>query len=123
MAATPGLITHGAIHKMTVHDGHRLADALDDPAERPLKPGDSHYGSADNMALTRVRGVAADHRVAHGLLEIGEQVLRTPDAAGFLVADQSKHRLARPVAGKLGQQQNAITEAAMPAFMSHAPRP
>ena len=42
---------------MTVHDGHRLADALDDLSERALTPavmlGDSHYGSSDNMALTR----------------------------------------------------------------------
>ena len=41
---------------MTVHDGHRLADALDDLSERALTPavmlGDSHYGSSDNMALT-----------------------------------------------------------------------
>ena len=58
-AATPDLITHVAVHKMTVHDGHRLPDALDDLAERSLAPtvmlGDSHYGSADNMALTHDR--------------------------------------------------------------------
>ena len=54
---TPDLITHVEVHKMTVHDGHRLADALDDLSERALTPavmlGDSHYGSSDNMALTR----------------------------------------------------------------------
>ena len=57
VAATPDLITHVEVHKMTVHDGHRLADALDDLSERALTPavmlGDSHYGSSDNMALTR----------------------------------------------------------------------
>ena len=61
-AATPDLITHVAVHKMTVHDGHRLPDALDDLAERSLTPammlGDSHYGSSDNMALTRARDIA-----------------------------------------------------------------
>ena len=60
-AATPNLITHVAVHKMTVHDGHRLPDALDDLAERSLTPammlGDSHYGSSDNMALTRDRNI------------------------------------------------------------------
>ena len=34
VAATPDLITHVEVHKMTVHDGHRLADALDDLSER-----------------------------------------------------------------------------------------
>ncbi len=57
----PDLITHVAVHKMTVHDGHRLADALDDLAERSLVPavmlGDSHYGSADNMDMTRNRSI------------------------------------------------------------------
>lgn len=52
---SPDLITHVAVHKMTVHDGHRLPDALKDLAGRSLMPkvllGDSHYGSADNMAL------------------------------------------------------------------------
>ena len=46
---------------MTVHDGHRLPDALNDLAERSLTPtvmlGDSHYGSADNMALTHDRNI------------------------------------------------------------------
>ena len=36
VAATPVLITHVEVHKMTVHDGHRLADALDDLSERAL---------------------------------------------------------------------------------------
>ena len=36
VAATPDLITHVEVHKMTVHDGHRLADALDDLSERAL---------------------------------------------------------------------------------------
>lgn len=61
VAATPDLITHVAVHKMTVHDGHRLPDALDDLSERSLAPAimlaDSHYGSSDNMALTRDRDI------------------------------------------------------------------
>ncbi len=61
IAATPDLVVHVAIHKMTVHDGHRLPPALDDLAERSLTPsamlGDSHYGSADNMVLTCERGI------------------------------------------------------------------
>ena len=44
-----------------MHDGHRLADALDDLSERALTPavmlGDSHYGSSDNMALTREQNI------------------------------------------------------------------
>ena len=46
---------------MTVHDGHRLPDALDDLAERSLTPkvllADSHYGSADNMILADERAI------------------------------------------------------------------
>ena len=60
-AEAPDLITHVAVHGMTVHDGHRLPGALDDLAGRSLAPatilGDSHYGSADNMALTRDRDI------------------------------------------------------------------
>lgn len=54
---SPDLITHVAIHKMTVHDGHRLPGALEDLADRSLTPkvllADSHYGSAENMALAQ----------------------------------------------------------------------
>jgi hypothetical protein len=69
---SPDLITHVAVHKMTVHDGHRLPDALDDLAERTLSPtvllADSHYGSADNMALVKKSGIAltAPARTAKG---------------------------------------------------------
>jgi hypothetical protein len=38
VAATPNLISHVAVHKLTVHDGHRLPDALDDLAERSFTP-------------------------------------------------------------------------------------
>lgn len=68
----PDLITHVAVHKMTVHDGHRLPDALDDLAGRSLAPkvllGDSHYGSDDNMALAEKRQVdlVAPARTAKG---------------------------------------------------------
>lgn len=58
---SPDLITHVAVHKMTVNDGHRLPDALDDLADRSLKPKvlltDSHYGSADNMTLANERSL------------------------------------------------------------------
>ena len=68
----PDLITHVAVHKMTVHDGHRLPDALDDLADRALTPkvllADSHYGSADNMALAEMRSIdlTAPARTAKG---------------------------------------------------------
>ena len=46
---------------MTVHDGHRLPDALGDLADRSLTPkvllADSHYGSADNMTLADERTI------------------------------------------------------------------
>lgn len=69
---TPDLITHVAVHKMTVHDGHRLPDALEDLAGRQLMPrvllGDSHYGSADNTLLTEACEVdlVAPARTAKG---------------------------------------------------------
>ena len=68
----PDLITHVAVHKMTVHDGHRLPDALDDLADRSLTPkvllADSHYGSADNMTLAEDRSIdlTAPARTAKG---------------------------------------------------------
>ncbi len=69
---SPDLITHVAVHKMTVHDGHRLPDALDDLANRSLTPkvllADSHYGSADNMTLADERSIdlTAPARTAKG---------------------------------------------------------
>jgi len=69
---SPDLITHVAVHKMTVHDGHRLPDALDDLADRSLTPklllADSHYGSAGNMALAQERAIepTAPVRTAKG---------------------------------------------------------
>jgi len=71
-APSPDLITHVAVHKMTVHDGHRLPDALDDLADRSLTPkvllADSHYGSTDNMTLADERsiGLIAPARTAKG---------------------------------------------------------
>jgi hypothetical protein len=80
----PDLITHVAVHKMTVHDrcpathacmcerGHRLPGALDDLAGRALKTkvllADSHYGSADNMTLAEERSIdlTAPARTAKG---------------------------------------------------------
>jgi hypothetical protein len=68
----PDLITHVAVHKMTVHDGHRLPDALEDLAERQLTPkvllGDSHYGSAENVLLAEASKVdlVAPARTAKG---------------------------------------------------------
>ena len=50
-ARSPDLITHVAIHKMTLHDGHQLPKALDDLEARALTPSvllaDSHYGAGD----------------------------------------------------------------------------
>lgn len=69
---TPDLILHVAVHKMTVHDGHRLPGALDDLAGRALTPkvllADSHYGSADNMTLAEMRSIdlTASARTAKG---------------------------------------------------------
>ena len=59
--STPDLITYVTVHKMTVHDAHRLPDALDNLAARSLTPkvmlADSHYGCDDNMAMTKERNV------------------------------------------------------------------
>ncbi|MEE8531893.1 MAG: transposase [Hyphomicrobium sp.] len=58
---TPDLITHVAVHKMTVHDGHRLPDALDDLTSRAIMPqcllADSHYGAEDNRVLAKAQGI------------------------------------------------------------------
>lgn len=49
----PDLITHVSVGKMNVHDSQYLKPALDDVADRDVKPrqvlADSHYGSNDNM--------------------------------------------------------------------------
>jgi hypothetical protein len=91
-AAAPNLITHVAVHKMTVHDGHRLTGALDDLSARALAPAvmlaDSHYGCSDNMALTRQREIdlVAPARPAKGAsrgqLTLEDFVL---DEAGLVV--------------------------------------
>ncbi len=82
VAATPDLITHVEVHKMTVHDGHRLADALDDLSERALTPavmlGDSHYGSSDNMALARTEDQSRGARATAERRRLG-----TVDVGGF----------------------------------------
>lgn len=90
--AAPKLITHVAVHKMTVHDGHRLAGALDDLGARALAPevmlADSQYGCSDNMALTRQRDIdlVAPARPAKGAsrgqLTLEDFVL---DEAGLVV--------------------------------------
>lgn len=58
----PELITHVAVHKMTVHDGHHVPDALQDLAIRHLLPerllGDTAYGGPENIALAREAGVS-----------------------------------------------------------------
>lgn len=55
--SAPDLITYVMVHKMTVHDAHRLPDALDDLNARSLTPkvmlANSHYGCEDNMILTK----------------------------------------------------------------------
>ena len=109
-AATPDLITHVAVHKMTVHDGHRLPDALDDLAERSLTPavmlGDSHYGSADNMTLTREQDIdlVAPARPAKGavsgrltledfILDEEGLVLRCPNSVEPVSVSAAKAKL------------------------------
>ncbi len=61
IAMAPNLITYVSVNKMTIHDGHRLPDALDELAARSLTPkvmlADSHYGCDDNMALTKERDI------------------------------------------------------------------
>ena len=83
VAATPDLITHVEIHKMTVHDGHRLADALDDLSERALTPavmlGDSHYGSSDNMAPD----ARTEHKSRGARATAERRRLGTVDVGGF----------------------------------------
>jgi len=57
----PDLITHVAVHKMTVHDAQRLAPALEDVSSRGVAPclvlGDSHYGSLENMKRAAEQGI------------------------------------------------------------------
>ena len=55
VAATPDLITHVEV-QMTVHDGHRLAERWTERTPAVML-GDSHYGSSDNMALTREQNI------------------------------------------------------------------
>ena len=56
----PDLITHVAVHQMTVHDGDRVDPALDDVDQRQIAPamllGDSHYGSNDNVRKAKESG-------------------------------------------------------------------
>jgi len=60
-AGTPDLITHVEVHKMTVHDGHRVDSAMTGLERRDLKPktllGDSHYGSNETKSLMQDRGI------------------------------------------------------------------
>ena len=51
----------------------------------------------------RRAGVGVEHRVAHRLLDVGEQVLRAPPPAGLLVADEGEHQLAAPGIAELRQ--------------------
>jgi transposase-like protein DUF772/DDE family transposase len=57
----PDLITHVEVHKMTVHDGHRVEDAMAGLETRDLKPaillGDSHYGASETKAMMREREI------------------------------------------------------------------
>jgi len=58
---SPDLITHVEVHKMTVHDGHRVEDAMEGLEARDLKPamllGDSHYGASETKAMMRDREI------------------------------------------------------------------
>ena len=58
---SPDLITHVEVHKMTVHDGHRVEDAMEGLEARDLKPatllGYSHYGASETKAMMRDREI------------------------------------------------------------------
>lgn len=58
---SPDLITHVAVHKMTLHDGHQMPGALEDLASRSITPerllADSHYGAEDNRALAKAQEI------------------------------------------------------------------
>lgn len=57
----PDLITHVAVGPMNVHDGSALRPALDDAEDREIRPdvvlADSHYGSNENLAEAKRKGV------------------------------------------------------------------
>ena len=59
--AKPDLITHVAVGKMTMHDQDAIEPALEDVAQRGVKPeellADSHYGSNDCLDKGRRHGV------------------------------------------------------------------
>jgi hypothetical protein len=110
VVATPDIITHVAVHKMTVHDAHCLEGALDDLSERALGPAlllaDSHYGYSDNMALTRDRDInlVAPIPTAKGarsgrltledfILDEGGLVLRCPNNIKPASASAAKAKL------------------------------
>ncbi len=61
IAKPPDLITHIAVHDMTVYDGHRLVPALEDVEARGIKPesvvADTHYGSRENLKKATSRKV------------------------------------------------------------------
>ena len=71
---------------MTVHDGHRLADALDDLSERALTPavmlGDSHYGSSDNG----LENINLEPKGAAGRLTLEDFTLAVQRRTGFSLA-------------------------------------
>ena len=130
VAATPDLITHVEVHKMTVHDGHRLADALDDLSERALTPavmlGDSHYGSSDNMALTREQNInlvaparppkgAVSGRLTLEDFTLNEEglVLRCHEIGVFEMTDAGLKEVANPSALFLSDQRDDVTGASV----------
>lgn len=57
----PDLITHVSVHKMTIHDGHRLAPAVKDTRRRAVEPqqllADSHCGSNELVRKMAEQGV------------------------------------------------------------------
>ncbi len=59
--AQPDLITHVSVGKLTMHDQDALELALDDVAQRGMRPqqllADSHYGSKDCLTQGQQRGV------------------------------------------------------------------
>ncbi len=106
-APSPDLITHVAVHKMTVHDGHQVPDALEDLASRSITPerllADSHYGAEDNRIRAKTQSVdlVAPARPAKGKTA-GRLTLEdfTLDADGLVERCPAGHRPASVSAAK-----------------------
>ena len=71
-----------------------------DPRRLNLHPHNTLLADAHHP---RRAGVRVQHRVAHRLLDVHQQVLRAPPPAGLLVADEREHQLTIPGLTELRQ--------------------